>query len=112
MNDVTQPPAVVRRLYLRLWRAGFRWLYVVDALGSFLGLVAVMMIRFGMDWPEPTASWTGIVVATVLVQVVFYFGGLYEKQMRLGQRMWFSRVAGLTLVGLAVSAVLVLPTGR
>ena len=112
MNDVTQPPAVARRLYLRLWHAGFRWLYVVDALGVFSVLVIVMVIRFGMDWPEPAASWTGIVVATVLVQVVFYFGGLYEKQMRLGQRMWFSRVAGLTLVGLAVSAVLVLPTGR
>ena len=112
MNDVTQPRAVARRLYLRLWHGGFRWLYVVDALGVFLVLVVVMAIRFGMDWPEPAASWTGIVVATVLVQVVFYFGGLYEKQMRLGQRMWFSRVAGLTLVGLAVSAVLVLPTGR
>ena len=112
MNDVTQPPAVARRLYLRLWHAGFRWLYVVDALGVFSVLVIVMVIRFGMDWPEPAASWTGIAVATVLVQVVFYFGGLYEKQMRLGQRMWFSRVAGLTLVGLAVSAVLVLPTGR
>jgi len=112
MNDVTQPRAVARRLYLRLWHGGFRWLYIVDALGVFLVLVVVMAIRFGMDWPEPAASWTGIVVATVLVQVVFYFGGLYEKQMRLGQRMWFSRVAGLTLVGLAVSAVLVLPTGR
>ena len=112
MNDVTQPRAVARRLYLRLWHGGFRWLYIVDALGVFLVLVVVMSIRFGMDWPEPAASWMGIVVATVLVQVVFYFGGLYEKQMRLGQRMWFSRVAGLTLVGLAVSAVLVLPTGR
>ena len=112
MNDVTQPRAVVRRLYLRLWHGGFRWLYIVDALGVFLVLVVVMSIRFGMDWPEPAASWTGIVVATVLVQVVFYFGGLYEKQVRLGQRMWFSRVAGLTFVGLAVSAVLVLPTGR
>ena len=112
MNDVTQPPAVARQLYLRLWHAGFRWLYVVDTLGVFSVLVVVMAIRFGMDWPEPAASWTGIAVATVLVQVVFYFGGLYEKQMRLGQRMWFSRVAGLTLVGLAVSAVLVLPTGR
>ena len=112
MNDVTQPRAVARRLYLRLWHGGFRWLYIVDALGVFLVLVVVMSIRFGMDWPEPAASWTGIVVATVLVQVVFYFGGLYEKQVRLGQRMWFSRVAGLTFVGLAVSAVLVLPTGR
>ena len=112
MNDATQPPAVARRLYLRLWHAGFRWLYVVDALGIFSVLVVVMVIRFGMDWPEPAASWMGSAVATVLVQVVFYFGGLYEKQVRLGQRMWFSRVAGLTFVGLAVSAVLVLPTGR
>ena len=112
MSGSTQPPTTAYGFYLRLWHAGFRWLYVVDALGVFSVLVIVMAIRFGMDWPEPAASWTGIAVATVLVQVVFYFGGLYEKQMRLGQRMWFSRVAGLTLVGLAVSAVLVLPTGR
>ena len=112
MSGSTQPPTTAYGFYLRLWHAGFRWLYVVDALGVFSVLVVVMAIRFGMDWPEPAASWTGIVVATVLVQVVFYFGGLYEKQVRLGQRMWFSRVAGLTFVGLAVSAVLVLPTGR
>ena len=112
MSDPTQPPAAARRLYLRLWHAGFRWLYVVDALGVFSVLMAVMTVRFGTAWPEPAASWVGMVVATALVQVVFYFGGLYEKQVRLGQRMWFSRVAGLTFVGLAVSAVLVLPTGR
>ena len=35
---------------------------------------------------------------TAIVQVVFYFGGLYEKQARLGHRMWFARVVGLTLV--------------
>ena len=112
MSGTTQPSTTAYGFYLRLWHAGFRWLYVVDALGVFSVLVVVMATRFGMDWPEPAASWTGIVVATVLVQVVFYFGGLYEKQVRLGQRMWFSRVAGLTLVGLVVSAVLVLPTGR
>ena len=112
MSGTTQPPTTAYGFYLRLWHAGFRWLYVVDALGVFSILVAVMAVRFGTEWPEPAASWVGIMVATALVQVVFYFGGLYEKQVRLGQRMWFSRVAGLTLVGLAVSAVLVLPTGR
>lgn len=112
MSDVTQTPAIAHRLYLRLWHAGFRWLYIVDSLGVFSVLVAVMVVRFGMDWPEPAASWVGIVAATALVQLAFYFGGLYEKQVRLGQRMWFSRVTGLTLVGLAVSAALVLPTGR
>lgn len=105
-------PMAIRRLYLRLWHAGFRWLYAIDTLGIFGLLVAIMAIRFGGAWPEPTATWVGILVATALLQVVFYFGGLYEKQLRLGQRMWFSQVAGLTLVGLAVSAVLVLPTGR
>ena len=100
MSDRTRPPTLAHRFYLRLWHAGFRWLYVVDALGIFLALVAVMAVRFGTGWPEPAASWVGIVVATALIQVVFYFGGLYEKQVRLGQRMWFSRVAGLTLVGL------------
>ena len=112
MSGTTQPPTTAYGFYLRLWHAGFRWLYVVDTLGVFSILVVVMAVRFGTDWPEPAASWVGIVAATALIQVVFYFGGLYEKQVRLGQRMWFSRVAGLTLVGLAVSAVLVLPTGR
>ncbi|MEE2767740.1 MAG: sugar transferase [Actinomycetota bacterium] len=108
----TAPRSAAHRLYVRLWHFGFRWLYVVDSVGILVVVVAVMVARFGTKWPEPTASWVGIVVVTVLVQLVFYFGGLYEKQVRLGQRMWFPRVAGLTLVGLAVSAVLVLPTGR
>ena len=102
----------IRRFYLRIWYAGFRWLYIIDALGVLAVLVAIMVIRFGVSWPEPVASWSGILVATVLLQVVFYFGGLYEKQVRLGQRMWFSQVAGLTIVGLAISFVLILPTGR
>ena len=102
----------VQGLYLRLWQGGFRWLYVIDSIGIFVAAVAVMLTRFGTSWPEPTASWLGIVVATALVQFVFYFGGLYEKQVRLGQRMWFSRVAGLTLISLAAIALLVLPTGR
>ena len=99
MSGSAQPPTTAHGFYLRLWHAGFRWLYLVDALGVFSILVAVMAVRFGTDWPEPAASWMGIVVATVLIQVVFYFGGLYEKQVRLGQRMWFSRVSLSSLQG-------------
>jgi len=99
-------------LYLRLWRAGFRWLYVLDAVGILAVTVLVTVVRFGTDWPEPGELLVGMVALTVILQLVFYFGGLYEKQARLGHRMWFARVVGLTFVGLAVGLVVVLPTGR
>ncbi len=101
-----------KKVYLRLWQAGFRWLYLVDSLAIFLVLVFVMIARFKTDWPDKADTWVGIVVAVILFQTVYYFGGMYEKQFRLGQRMWFSRIAGLTLIGLAISFMLLLPTGR
>ena len=101
-----------RGAYLRLWRAGFRWLYLLDAAGIMGVVVLVTLVRFGTDWPAPEDTMVGMVVATVVIQIVFYFGGLYEKQVRLGHRMWFSRVAGLTLVGLILGLLVVLPTGR
>ena len=99
-------------LYLKLWRAGFRWLYVLDAVGILAVTILVTVARFGTDWPEPAGLVVGMVALTAILQLVFYFGGLYEKQARLGHRMWFARVVGLTLVGLAMGLVLVLPTGR
>ena len=75
-------------------------------------MVLVNLIRFGTDWPEKMEMWIGIVVATFIFQFVFYFGGLYEKQVRLGQRMWFSHVAVMTFVGIIIISVLTLPTGR
>lgn len=105
-------PAGVHRLYRRLGRLGFRWLYVLDAVVVLASGAVVMTVRFGVDWPQPGESLLGLVAFTVLVQVVFYFGGLYERQSRLGNRQWFARVAGLTLVALGVSALVVLPTDR
>lgn len=102
----------VRKAYLRLWRSGFRWLYLLDAIGILGVVTLVTLVRFGTNWPAPVDTLVGMVVATVVLQVVFYFGGLYEKQVRLGHRMWFSRVAGLTLVGLVLGLLVVLPSGR
>ena len=109
-----RPPAGsgVRGAYLRIWRAGFRWLYLLDAIGILAVVALVTLVRFGTDWPAPADTVVGMVVATAVLQVVFYFGGLYEKQVRLGHRMWFSRVAGLTLIGLTLGLLVVLPTGR
>ncbi|HBL08119.1 MAG TPA: hypothetical protein DDZ64_03320, partial [Acidimicrobiaceae bacterium] len=69
-------------------------------------------VRFGTGWPQPAESVLGLVAFTALVLVVFYFGGLYERQSRLGHRRWFARVAGMTLIAVGVSALVVLPTDR
>ena len=111
-TNVTSEGFKLNRLYLRLWHAGFRWLYLIDAIFMFTIMVLVNLIRFGTDWPEKTEMWIGIVVATFIFQFVFYFGGLYEKQVRLGQRMWFSHVAVMAFVGIIIISVLTLPTGR
>ena len=111
-TSVPDADPVVSGLYLRLWRAGFRWLYVLDAVGILAVAVLVTVVRFRTEWPEPGELVVGMVALTAILQIVFYFGGLYEKQARLGHRMWFARVVGLTLVALAIGFVLVLPTGR
>jgi len=111
-TNVTSEGFKLNRLYLRLWHAGFRWLYLIDAIVMFTIMVLVNLIRFGAEWPEKTEMWIGIVAATLIFQFVFYFGGLYEKQVRLGQRMWFSHVAVMTFVGIIIISVLTLPTGR
>ena len=116
-SDVSKPAAqasigLPHSLYQRLFRAGFRWLYVLDAVGFLVVMVVVMVARFGIDWSAPLSQGVGIVVATAILQICFYFGGMYERQQRLGQRMWFSRIAVLTFVGLAVSFAVILPTGR
>ena len=41
-----------KKVYFRLWRAGFRWLYLVDASAIFLVLVFIMAVRFRTDWPD------------------------------------------------------------
>lgn len=87
-------------------------MYLLDAIGILAVVALVTLVRFGTDWPAPADTVVGMVVATAVLQVVFYFGGLYEKQVRLGHRMWFSRVAGLTLIGLTLGLLVVLPTGR
>jgi lipopolysaccharide/colanic/teichoic acid biosynthesis glycosyltransferase len=116
-SDVSKPAAqasigLPHSLYQRLFRAGFRWLYVLDAVGFLAVMVVVMVVRFGTDWSAPLAQGTGIVVAIAILQTCFYFGGMYERQQRLGQRMWFSRIAVLTFVGLVISFAVILPTGR
>ena len=43
-------PTGVRGAYLRLWRAGFRWLYLLDAVGILGVVVVVTLVRFTPTW--------------------------------------------------------------
>ena len=53
-------PTGVRGAYPRLWRAGFRWLYLLDAIGILGVVVVVTLVRFGTDWPSPGDTVVGI----------------------------------------------------
>ena len=93
---------------------GFRFLYLVDAVTLFGLMVAITVVRFGLDWP--TYPWThyviGFAVATALHMAVYYFGGLYEYEQRLGHRPWLPRAMLLTFMAVGGDATVTLLTGR
>ena len=95
-------------------RRGFRFLYVVDAVTLFALMAAITVVRFGFDWP--TYPWThyliGFAIATALHMTVYYFGGLYEFEQRLGHRPWLPRAMLLTFMAVGGDATVTLLTGR
>ncbi len=95
-------------------RLGFRYLHVVDAVSLFGLMVAITVARFGLDWPTyPLSHYAiGFGVATALHMVVYYFGGLYEYEQRLGRPPWMPRAAMLTLVAVGLAGGVALLTGR
>lgn len=98
----------------RLRRLGFRYLYLVDSVSLFALIVAITVIRFGPDWPS-YALWhylTGFAVATVLHMAVYYFGGLYEYEQRLGRPPILPRATMLTGIAVLGDAAVALLSNR
>ncbi|WP_323673520.1 sugar transferase [Candidatus Poriferisodalis multihospitum] len=95
-------------------RRGLRFLYVVDAVTLFALMVAITVVRFGLDWPTyPRMHYLiGFGVATFLHMTVYYFGGLYEFEQRLGHRPWLPRAMLLTFMAAGGDATVTLLTGR
>jgi len=92
----------------RLRRHGFRYLHVVDALTLFGLMIAITIARFGLDWPTYARSYylVGFAVATAIHMTIYYFGGMYDYEQRLGLPPWLPKVSLLTsLAVLAVAAV-------
>ncbi|MEY4362147.1 MAG: hypothetical protein RL391_1453, partial [Actinomycetota bacterium] len=90
-----------------LWRRGFRVLFVLDAVALYALMVVINLARFGTDWPTYPLShyWFGFSVATAIHLVVGYFGGLYEREPRLGQRPWLPRVTIAMAIAIGADGV-------
>lgn len=114
-------PEVVERVIGRagrplswLWDRGFRFLFVLDAIGLFASMVAINLTRFGWTWPTYPRShyWIGFGLATGIHLAVNYFAGLYEREPRLGYRPWLPRVAVATGIAVALDGLAAVLTDR
>jgi exopolysaccharide biosynthesis polyprenyl glycosylphosphotransferase len=96
------------RLLGRMNRHGFRMIHVADALTLYGVAVAVMLARFGTTWPNyPVAAYLVSFAVTVAVMMLaLYFGGLYEREPRLGAPPLLPRVGRLLLVAGGAVALL------
>lgn len=98
----------------RLRRHGFRYLHAIDALTLYGLMVGITIVRFGLDWPTYALSHylIGFGVATAIHMTVYYFGGMYEYEQRLGLPPWLPKVTLLTFLAVLASAAAGLATGR
>ena len=97
-----------------LRRFGFRYLHLIDALTLFGLMIAITAARFGLDWPTypPSHYLGGFAIAVAIHMTVYYFGGLYEYEQRLGRPPWLPRAAMLTAVAVGIDGAVALLTGR
>ena len=98
MTDTSPEPGPDLPLLGRLNRRGFRLVMLLDAM-AVLGLAVGSMIwREGAPpWPTyPLGAYAlSFSVSTVIFITVFYFGGLYEREPRLGGSRAVQRQLGL-----------------
>lgn len=97
-----------------LRRLGFRYLHIIDAVTLFGLMAAITTVRFGFDWPTyPVSHYAvGFAIATGLHMAIYYFGGMYEYEQRLGRPPWLPRATLLTLLAVGADATVTLLTGR
>ena len=98
----------------RLRALGFRFLHVIDSVSLFAMMHLIIVARFGFDWPTyPYSHYVvGFAMATVIHVVVYYFGGMYEYEQRLGNPPWLPKATMLTAIAILSSAAIALATGR
>lgn len=108
-SSVRSRPDVDERMMLsRLNRHGFRLVMIADVLVLSVVLVGSMVVRHGLQWP--TYGMGTYAVSFMSVLAVFlaalYFGGLYEREPRLGAPPALPRVVRQTLAAGGLVALL------
>jgi lipopolysaccharide/colanic/teichoic acid biosynthesis glycosyltransferase len=100
-------------LLARLNRRGFRLVMILDVLALSVITVGTMLVRFTFDgrpWPTyPVPLYlTSFAVAVAIFTASLYFGGLYEREPRLGAPPVLPRAARQTLAAGGLVALLTL----
>ncbi|XVX21364.1 sugar transferase [Actinomycetota bacterium] len=97
----------MRRLR-KLNARGFRLIMVLDAIVLVTVPALIMLVRFGRYWPTfPFGAYlVSFVVAWVVSQLTLYFGGLYEREPRLGSAPMFPRIVRQMLLAGGMIALL------
>lgn len=93
---------------------GFRYLLVLDAFGLFALMALIITVRFGTTWPTHSMTYhlTGFATATIIHIGVYYFGGMYEYEQRLGRPTWLPRASALSFTAVLFTTFIAFTTGR
>lgn len=97
-----------------LWTKGFRFLWILDAVALALILVAISLVRYGLDWPTyPLSHYVVGFSLAVLIQLIINYGaGLFDREPLLGSSPTLRRAAVAMLLGVVVDASLALMLDR
>jgi len=97
-----------------LWRRGFRFLFLLDAVVLFSAMVVINFVRFGTDWPTyPLSHYSiGFSIATAIHVLINYFSGLYEREADVGSRPWLPRVSLAMAIGVGMDGLAALVADR
>jgi len=104
-----QPP-MDESMLARLNRHGFRLVMVADVIALLTIAIGSMIVRFGFAWPQyPVPLYlVSFATSTLIMVASFYFGGLYEREPRLGAPPALPKAGALTLGAGGLIALLTL----
>lgn len=104
----------------RLNAKGFRLLMVADVLVLYLTMVAIVGVYIWWNSPVgrlrlngPIENYTvAFAIFTLIFVTTYYFGGAYERELRLGQRPALPQMASLTFGAWLIVALMLLVAKR
>lgn len=81
-------------------------MYVADAVGLFGLMLAITTARFGFRWPDfsSEAYYTGFSITLAVHMLTAYFGGLYDREQRLGSPSWLARITRVVMISGLITA--------